>query len=41
MSRLRISSLAMLSIEREVSNRLEFDKVIKDFAIKNARNINF
>ena len=40
MSQLRLSSLAMLSIEREVSNRLEFDEVIKDFAIKRARKIN-
>ena len=40
MSQLCLSSLAMLSIEREVSNRLEFDEVIKAFAIKKARKIN-
>ena len=40
MSQLRLSSLAMLFIEREVSNMLEFDEVIKDFAIKKARKIN-
>ena len=40
MSQLRLSSLAMLSMEREVSNRLEFDEVIKDFDIKKARKIN-
>ena len=40
MSQLRLSSLAMLSIEHEVSNRLEFDEVIKNFAIKKVRKIN-
>ena len=37
MSQLRLSSLAMLFIEREVSNRLKYDEIIKDFDVKKAR----
>ena len=39
MSQLRLSSLAMLSIEREVSEDMNFEEVIKEFASVKARKI--
>lgn len=39
MSTLRLRNLAILSIEREISDVVDFDEVINDFSIKKARKI--
>ena len=37
MSQLRLTNLAILSVEREIANKLDFEEVIKDFATLKAR----
>jgi hypothetical protein len=40
MSHSRLTSLAVLSIERELAEKLNFDDVIRDFATRKARKVN-
>ena len=40
MSHLQLTSLAMVSIERELAEKLNFDDVIRDFATRKARKVN-
>jgi len=40
MSHLRLTSLAVLSIERELTEKLRFGDVIRDFATRKARKVN-
>ena len=40
MSHLRLTSLAMLSIERELAEKLNVDDVIRDFATRKAGKVN-
>ena len=41
MSQERLSGLAMISIENEYLDKLNYDDLIEDFASKNARKSNF
>lgn len=41
MSTLRLTNLAILSIEQEVCDAIDIDGAIKDFALKKSRRINF
>jgi len=41
MSQERLSGLALLAIEKEESENLNYDKVIEDFAAKKSRKIKF
>ncbi|XP_025192468.1 zinc finger MYM-type protein 1-like [Melanaphis sacchari] len=41
MSQERLSGLALLAIEKEESENLNYDKVIEDFAVKKSRKIKF
>ena len=35
----RLSSLAIISIENEVANNIDFDDVISEFALRKARKV--
>lgn len=37
MGEARLSDLAIISIEREITNGMNYDDIIEDFANKNAR----
>ena len=37
----RLSNLAILSIERQLSKKIKFDTVIKDFAVLKVRKVQF
>ena len=41
MSQTRLTDLAILSIERDLAEEIDFDVVIKDFAERKARKIKF
>ena len=41
MSQERLSGLAMISIENECLDKLNYDDLIEEFASKNARRSNF
>ena len=41
MSQERLNGLAILSIEKEMLENLEFESIIEDFASKNARRKSF
>ena len=41
MSQERLSGLAMISIENEYLDKLNYDNLIEEFASKNARRSNF
>lgn len=41
MSTLRLTNLAILSIEQEVCDAIDIDGAIKDFALKKSRRIHF
>ena len=41
MSQHRLNALAMMSIEREVSNQIDFNDVINTFAVRRARRQKF
>ena len=40
MSSLRLTNLAILSIEHDLANEVDFDNVISDFAARKTRKIN-
>ena len=39
MSTLRLSNLAILSIEHKLTNEVDFDELIDDFAAKKSRKV--
>lgn len=41
MSQERLNGLAMLSIEKDLSYEIDYEDLIKEFASKKARKINF
>jgi len=41
MSSLRLSNLAILSIEREVTDSIDFEDVITEFANRKSRKVKF
>lgn len=41
MGQFRLADLSLLSIERELADRIDFDHVIDDFAQRKSRKINF
>lgn len=41
MSQFRLSNLAIISIEEDISNNLDVGDLIREFAIKKARKVDF
>jgi len=41
MGQFRLADLLLLSIERELADRIDFDHVIDDFVQRKSRKINF